>query len=35
MLKAVSDVEKYSVNPHIPKKEELKNFQIFEGVYSF
>jgi len=36
MLKAVSDVEQvFSKSPYSHKKEELKNFQIFEGVYSF
>ncbi|UKB80047.1 glycosyltransferase family 2 protein [Chryseobacterium sp. MEBOG07] len=36
MLKAVADVEKiFSESQYSHKKEELKNFQIFEGVYSF
>ncbi|QBJ86943.1 glycosyltransferase family 2 protein [Chryseobacterium gleum] len=36
MLKAVSDVEQvFRGSPYSHKKEELKNFQIFEGVYSF
>ncbi|EFK37133.1 Hyaluronan synthase [Chryseobacterium gleum] len=36
MLKAVSDVEQvFRESPYSHKKEELKNFQIFEGVYSF
>ncbi|GEJ46538.1 glycosyltransferase family 2 protein [Chryseobacterium sp. ON_d1] len=36
MLKAVSDVEKvFRESPYASKQEELKNFQIFEGVYSF
>lgn len=36
MLKAVSDVEQvFRGSPYSYKKEELKNFQIFEGVYSF
>ncbi|MGI9583481.1 glycosyltransferase family 2 protein [Chryseobacterium sp. RRHN12] len=36
MLKAVSDVEKvFRESSYSHKKEELKNFQIFEGVYSF
>ncbi|RQO35059.1 glycosyl transferase family 2 [Chryseobacterium sp. KBW03] len=36
MLKAVVDVEKiFSTSQYSHKKEELKNFQIFEGVYSF
>lgn len=36
MLKAVSDVEQVlRGSPYSHKKEELKNFQIFEGVYSF
>ncbi|WP_313003284.1 glycosyltransferase family 2 protein [Chryseobacterium gleum] len=36
MLKAVSDVEQVFIeSPYSHKKEELKNFQIFEGVYSF
>ncbi|SEH43552.1 glycosyltransferase family 2 protein [Chryseobacterium culicis] len=36
ILKAVADVEKvFSESPYSDKKKELKNFQIFEGVYSF
>ncbi|CAI8919844.1 glycosyltransferase family 2 protein [Chryseobacterium sp. IT-36CA2] len=36
MLKAVSDVEQiFSESQYSDKKGELKNFQIFEGVYSF
>ncbi|RLJ34434.1 glycosyltransferase involved in cell wall biosynthesis [Chryseobacterium sp. 7] len=36
MLKAVADVEKvFSESQYSNKKTELKNFQIFEGVYSF
>lgn len=36
MLKAVSDVEQvFRGSPYSHKKDELKNFQIFEGVYSF
>ncbi|MCD9619050.1 glycosyltransferase family 2 protein [Chryseobacterium gleum] len=36
MLKAVSNVEQvFRESPYSHKKEELKNFQIFEGVYSF
>lgn len=36
MLKAVKDVEEVFQNSQYSyKKEELKNFQIFEGVYSF
>ncbi len=36
MLKAVADVEKvFRESPYSDKKKELKNFQIFEGVYSF
>jgi glycosyltransferase involved in cell wall biosynthesis len=36
MLKAVGDVEKiFGESQYSHKKEELKNFQIFEGVYSF
>lgn len=36
MLKAVADVEKvFKESQYSRKKEELKNFQIFEGVYSF
>lgn len=36
MLKAVADVENvFSGSQYSKKKEELKNFQIFEGVYSF
>lgn len=36
MLKAVMDVEEaFSESKYSHKKEELKNFQIFEGVYSF
>ncbi|MDQ1858011.1 glycosyltransferase family 2 protein [Chryseobacterium sp. WLY505] len=36
MLKAVSDVEQiFSKSLYSHKKKELKNFQIFEGVYSF
>lgn len=36
ILKAVMDVEKvYAVSKYRDRKEELKNFQIFEGVYSF
>lgn len=36
ILKAVTDVEKvYAVSKYRDRKEELKNFQIFEGVYSF
>ncbi|WP_223601450.1 glycosyltransferase [Chryseobacterium sp. GVT01B] len=36
MLKAVADVENvFNESKYSHKKEELKNFQIFEGVYSF
>ncbi|WPO91426.1 glycosyltransferase family 2 protein [Chryseobacterium sp. HR92] len=36
MLKAVADVENiFNESQYSHKKEELKNFQIFEGVYSF
>ncbi|QXU47709.1 glycosyltransferase [Chryseobacterium sp. D764] len=36
MLKAVADVENvFTESQYSHKKEELKNFQIFEGVYSF
>lgn len=36
MLKAVADVEKvFNESQYSQKKEELKNFQIFEGVYSY
>lgn len=36
ILKAVQDVEKiFSESRYSHKKKELKNFQIFEGVYSF
>lgn len=36
IIKAVSDVEQvFRGSPYSHKKEELKNFQIFEGVYSF
>ncbi|WP_047097082.1 glycosyltransferase family 2 protein [Chryseobacterium lactis] len=36
MLKAVKDVEEvFAGSKYAHKKEELKNFQIFEGVYSF
>ncbi|PWN58795.1 glycosyltransferase [Chryseobacterium viscerum] len=36
MLKAVGDVEKiFGESQYSHKKEELKNFQIFEGIYSF
>lgn len=36
MLKAVADVENvFSGSQYSKKKKELKNFQIFEGVYSF
>ncbi|TZF93282.1 glycosyltransferase [Chryseobacterium panacisoli] len=36
MLKAVADVENvFHESQYSHKKEELKNFQIFEGVYSF
>ncbi|MGN7866591.1 glycosyltransferase family 2 protein [Chryseobacterium sp. 22458] len=36
MLKAVMDVEQaFDGSKYSHKKEELKNFQIFEGVYSF
>ncbi|HCN49048.1 MAG TPA: glycosyl transferase family 2 [Chryseobacterium sp.] len=36
MLKAVKDVEEvFTGSKYAHKKEELKNFQIFEGVYSF
>ncbi|RXM38807.1 glycosyl transferase family 2 [Chryseobacterium sp. CH21] len=36
MLKAVADVEKvFNESQYSHKKEELKNFQIFEGIYSF
>lgn len=36
MLKAVSDVEKvFRESPYSHKNKELKNFQIFEGIYSF
>ncbi len=36
MLKAVKDVEKaFHGSKYSHKKEELKNFQIFEGIYSF
>ncbi|PTT29428.1 glycosyl transferase family 2, partial [Chryseobacterium sp. HMWF028] len=35
-LKAVADVERiFSESKYSNKKVELKNFQIFEGVYSF
>lgn len=36
ILKAVEDVEEYfKTTKYAAKSEELKNFQIFEGVYSF
>jgi len=36
MLKAVADVENvFSGSQYSKKKKELKDFQIFEGVYSF
>ncbi|MGX5685950.1 glycosyltransferase family 2 protein [Chryseobacterium cucumeris] len=36
MLKAVSDVEQvFGKSSYSNKRKELKNFQIFEGVYSF
>jgi len=36
ILKAVMDVEKvFAESKYADRKEELKNFQIFEGVYSF
>ncbi|WP_426476263.1 glycosyltransferase family 2 protein [Chryseobacterium sp. CBSDS_008] len=36
MLKAVSDVEQvFKKSSYSHKKEALKNFQIFEGIYSF
>lgn len=36
MLKAVKDVEDvFADSKYAHKKEELKNFQIFEGIYSF
>ncbi|WP_370900571.1 glycosyltransferase [Chryseobacterium gossypii] len=36
ILKAVQDVEKaFEKSKYSSKKQELKNFQIFEGVYSF
>ncbi|MGH1520360.1 glycosyltransferase family 2 protein [Chryseobacterium sp. JK1] len=36
MLKAVKDVElAFKKSQYSRKKEELKNFQIFEGIYSF
>ncbi|MDR3023856.1 glycosyltransferase [Chryseobacterium sp.] len=36
MLKAVADVENvFNESQYSHKKEELKNFQIFEGIYSF
>jgi glycosyltransferase involved in cell wall biosynthesis len=36
ILKAVEDVEKvFKTSQYSKKREELKNFQIFEGVYSF
>ncbi|PRB02872.1 glycosyl transferase family 2 [Chryseobacterium sp. MYb7] len=36
MLKAVADVENiFGKSQYSHKKEELKNFQIFEGIYSF
>ncbi|WP_353148423.1 glycosyltransferase [Chryseobacterium sp.] len=36
MLKAVADVEKaFGKSGYASRKKELKNFQIFEGIYSF
>ncbi|MDV7696326.1 glycosyltransferase [Chryseobacterium soli] len=36
ILKAVEDVEQFfEKSPYSDKRKELKNFQIFEGVYSF
>ncbi|MCL8535827.1 glycosyltransferase family 2 protein [Chryseobacterium gallinarum] len=36
ILKAVMDVENaFDKSPYASRKKELKNFQIFEGVYSF
>lgn len=36
MLKAVKDVEDvFADSKYAHKKEELKNFQVFEGIYSF